>query len=308
MPRVSVILPVYNCRRYLAAALDSIRAQTFTDFEFIAVDDGSTDGSAAILDAAATREPRLRVIRRPNTGIVGALNDGLALATGELIARMDGDDLAEPERFARQLDYLASHPECVALGTAARIIDARSAVVDLYQPPSDHDGIMEQLLLGNGAALLHPSVVFRRATLEAAGRYDPEFCKAEDLDLFLRLSRLGRFANLPVPLMRYRLHLQSTNFSQRARQKALVQRIVERERQQRGLPALDTTVLAGPSDRSPADLSREWACTCCTHGRGTTALYYAFHAIVRAPAARASWKTLRYVLGRLSHRRPTLAA
>lgn len=302
MPRLSVILPVYNCRRYLKAAIDSIRTQTCPDFEFILVDDGSTDGSAALIDRAAQADSRIRVIRRPNTGIVGALNDGLAVATAEFIARMDGDDLAEPTRFAAQLAFLEQHPEVVALGTAARIIDARSAVVDLYQPPSDHDGIIEHLLRGNGAALLHPSVVFRREALEAAGRYSPEFCKAEDLDLFLRLARLGRFANLPEPLMRYRLHLQSTNFSQRARQKELVGRIITRERTARGLPPLEPAAIVGPADSSPAALHRQWACTSCIHGRATTALRHALLGLAGAPLSRGSWSTLRYVLGRLRSR------
>lgn len=308
MPRLSVVLPVYNCRRYLAAAIASIQAQTFADFTLVIVDDGSTDGSAAIIDRLAAGDRRLRVIRRPNTGIVGALNDGLAGATGDLVARMDGDDLAEPGRFSAQLAYLDHNPDCIALGTAARIIDTGGAVVDLYRPPCDHDGIVAQLLRGNGAALLHPSVIFRRTALEAAGRYDPVFCRAEDLDLFLRLSHLGRFANLPEPLMRYRLHTKSTNFSQRAGQKALVQRIVTRERDQRGLPDLDTTVLAGPADRSPAQLARDWACSACLHGRATTALYYGLRALVFAPTSRESWRTWRYVLGRLSRRPPTVSS
>ncbi len=304
MPRLAVVLPVYNCRRYLAAAITSIQAQTYADFTLVVVDDGSTDGSAAIIDRLAAGDPRLHVIRRPNTGIVGALNDGLAVGDADLVARMDGDDLAEPDRFAAQLAFLARAPDCIALGTAARIIDTGGAVVDLYRPPSDHDGIVAQLLRGNGAALLHPSVIFRRQALAAAGGYDPAFCRAEDLDLFLRLSRLGRFANLPEPLMRYRLHAKSTNFSQRARQKALVQHIVARERGQRELPDLDTTSLTGPADRSPAQLARDWACSACLHGRASTALYYGLRALVLAPTSLDSWRTWRYVLGRLSRRPP----
>jgi len=110
MSSLSVLLPVHNCGRYLAAAITSISAQSHADFEFIIVDDGSTDGSAGVIDQAAAADPRLRVIRRPNTGIVGALNDGLAAAHGEFVARMDGDDVAEPARFAAQLAYLKAHP------------------------------------------------------------------------------------------------------------------------------------------------------------------------------------------------------
>lgn len=304
MPRVSVLLPVYNCRRYLAAAVASIRAQTFADFECIVVDDGSTDGSAAIIDRAAAADPRLRVVRRPNTGIVGALNDSLALATGEFIARMDGDDLAEPGRFAAQLAFLEHHPEVVALGTAARTIDSRGAILDLLRPPLTHEAIVDQLLLGNGAALVHPAVILRRTALLAAGSYAAEFCKAEDLDLFLRLARFGRLANLAEPLLRYRLHLQSTNFSQRTRQKELVLRILARERSARGLSPLTLADLAGPADQSRAALHRNWACTACRHGRASTALRHALLALAGEPLARASWSVLRYTLGRPLGRRP----
>src|SRR4051794_39230969 len=97
-PVISVVMPVYNASRYLHSAVDSVLRQTFSDFELIAVDDGSTDNSKALLEQIAANEPRLRIVSRPNTGIVGALNDGLGVARGELIARMDADDIALPER------------------------------------------------------------------------------------------------------------------------------------------------------------------------------------------------------------------
>src|ERR1051325_1151561 len=113
-PTVSVLLPVYNAERYLESALQSVLGQTFSDFEVIAVDDGSKDNSKKILERFAANDPRIRVISRPNTGIVGALNDGLAVARGEFIARMDADDVALPGRFQAQLDYLRGHPDCIA--------------------------------------------------------------------------------------------------------------------------------------------------------------------------------------------------
>src|SRR5437868_1739700 len=105
-PLVSVVMPLYNAAVYLPAALDSILAQTLRDFELIVVDDGSRDRSPAILRRYQSRDPRLRVISRPNTGIVGALNDGLAVSRGEFIARMDADDISLPERFEKQVTYL----------------------------------------------------------------------------------------------------------------------------------------------------------------------------------------------------------
>src|SRR3954469_1098404 len=112
-PAVSVIMPVYNARAYVAEAIDSVLAQTFGDFELILVDDGSTDGSLDILRGYEKRDPRVRVISRPNTGIVGALNDGLKLARGEFIARIDADDASLPNRFEKEIAFLRAHPDVV---------------------------------------------------------------------------------------------------------------------------------------------------------------------------------------------------
>ena len=302
MPLISVILPVFNAARYLRAAVESTLAQTTREIEIIAVDDGSCDDSFAILQQTARLDSRIHVLTRPNTGIVGALNDGLALARGDWVARMDGDDWAHPSRFEKQLCYLQVHPECVAVGTHAWIMDKRGASVDRFTPPTDHEGIMAQLLRGNGAALLHPSVMFKRSALEAAGGYDPKFCKAEDLDLYFRLGQLGRFANLPETLMRYRLHPASTNFSHRERQRALVSFLVTRERNRKGLPPLEDSGPLGPADMTPVDLHRLWACTSCDHGTYSTALRHSLLALMMDPLSLSTWRTLRYTTGRLQRR------
>jgi len=297
MPVLSVILPVHNCHRYLAAAIASITAQTCGDFEFIIVDDGSTDGSAAVIDRAAASDPRIRVIRRPNTGIVGALNDGLAAATGEFIARMDGDDVAGPGRFALQLAYLEAHPDCIAVGSAVWFIDPEGDVIDFYAPPPAHAAIEEQLLRGNGGALIHPALMLRRAALNAVGGYRPEYDRAEDLDLFLRLAGHGRLANLSTPLLRYRLHAASTNFVHREQQRALSTRLVIQARIARGLSALPPAGLsAGAADLSPATRHRGWVITALRWGRRRTALRHALLALRAEPTSPDSWKHLRYAL------------
>lgn len=295
MPSLSVILPVHNCRRYLAAAIASIRAQTHSDFEFILVDDGSTDGSARVIDRAAATDPRVRVLRRPNTGIVGALNDGLAASQGDFIARMDGDDLAEPARFATQLAFLADCPDCVAVGSAVWFIDPDGAVIDRYAPPVDHAAIERELLRGNGGALIHPALMLRRSAIAAVGGYRREFDRAEDLDLFLRLACRGRLANLPAPLLRYRLHSGSTNFVHRKQQLALSIRLVSLARAERGLPVLPAGSLStGAADLSPAARHRGWVITALRWGRRPTAIKHALLAVRAEPAAADSWKHLRY--------------
>src|SRR5678816_2359139 len=155
---VSVIIPVYNGARFLATAIQSLLAQTLTDFEIIAVNDGSTDDSKRILDRAAAGDPRIRVLSRPNTGIVGALNDGIAMACGELVCRMDADDISLPQRLEKQVAYLAGHPECVAVGTDVLYTDPEGAPLVRHYPDEDHEGIVEQLLNGNGGALIHPTI------------------------------------------------------------------------------------------------------------------------------------------------------
>jgi glycosyltransferase involved in cell wall biosynthesis len=297
MPLISVVLPVHNCRPYLADAILSIRTQTLADFELIVVDDGSTDGSARIIDDAARADARLRVIRRPNTGIVGALNEGIAAARGEFIARMDGDDLAEPARFAEQAAFLQSHVGCVAVGSAAWLIDADGDVIDRYAPPLGHADIEAQLLLGNGGALIHPAVMARRAAVNAVGGYRPDCDRAEDLDLFLRLGRHGLLSNLATPLLRYRIHVGSTNFVHRTQQRALCARIVAAARVERGLPALPPDLAASaPADLSPATRHRGWVVTALRWGRRFTAIKHALLAVRAEPRVADSWKHLRFAL------------
>ena len=164
-PTVSVIIPAYNAADYLESAIASVQAQTFSDFEIVVVNDGSKDRTKPLLDALATREPRLRVISRPNTGIVGALNDCLAAARGEFVARMDADDLCLPERFARQVDYLRTHPDCICVGSEFIYMDAAGFLLKTCSRPTDHATIERELLSGNGGVIVHPAAMFRRAAI-----------------------------------------------------------------------------------------------------------------------------------------------
>ena len=154
-PAVSVIMPVFNGRRYLAKAIASVLAQTFADFELIVVDDGSTDRTPEILARFAENDARIRIVSRPNTGIVGALNDAIAVARGEFLARMDADDLCEPERFAKQVEYLRAHPDCVIHGTQILRIDPGDLPIGPETQLLDHEAILARLLEGHAGALTH---------------------------------------------------------------------------------------------------------------------------------------------------------
>jgi len=295
-PVFSVILPVFNADRYLRAAVASILAQSHRDFELIAIDDGSTDGSPAILDAFAAADPRVRILRRPNTGIVGALNDGLAAATGEFIARMDADDIADPRRLELQLAHLRAHPRCVALGSAVYLLDADGCRVELLPRRPAHAQNEAALLRGDGGAVIHPVACFRRAAVYQAGGYRREYQYVEDLDLYLRLARLGTVENLPEALLGYRVHPSSINFTQNEGRHAVTLRLLAEAHLARGLPFDPSSVIPGSHWSDTAAHHRRWAVTSLPLSGRRTALKHALAACRLSPGSIASWRCLSYAL------------
>ncbi|RZS91288.1 glycosyl transferase family 2 [Motilibacter rhizosphaerae] len=203
-PRVSVLLPARNAAQWLGAAVGSILAQTLDDLELVVVDDGSTDATPEVLSAVADR--RLRVVRRDGgEGVAAALDAGLEHVRAPLVARMDADDLALPGRLARQVPVLERDEGLVALGAQYDEVDAAGTPTGVRSTlPCGSPLVHWRLLLEN--PLAHPTVVVRRAALEAVGGYRLDRPGAEDHDLWLRLSPLGRLDNLPDSLLRYRRH------------------------------------------------------------------------------------------------------
>jgi Glycosyl transferase family 2 len=250
-PRISVVLPVYNAQAFLDAAVDSVLAQTFGDFELLAIDDGSTDATAAILDRLARRDRRMIVVRQANAGIVAALNHGLALARGEFVARMDADDVACPERFARQAAFLDAHPDVAVVGSAITLVDAQGRTIRHVQYPESPAAAAA--FLATGSPLAHPAAMMRRAAVLAVGGYRRAFEYAEDYDLWLRMAERHSLANLPDRLLLYRQHGAKLSFS-RAAEQALATGLarVAASRRRAGQP--DPT--AGLAALSLADLDR----------------------------------------------------
>ena len=202
-PQLSVVMPVYNCARFIEAAVASILCQTHADFELLIVDDGSTDGTTGILRGLAANDARIRLIEQENCGIVASLNRMISLACGEFMARMDGDDISLPDRFARQIAHLSAHPQIGAVGTQYVEIDGADVVTDPairhpVGPAAVRAGMMIEQPFSN------PTVMFRAAALRAAGGYREAFRYCEDYDLFLRLSRIAELDNLPDILLHYR--------------------------------------------------------------------------------------------------------
>lgn len=296
-PQISVLLPVYNAQRYLAVAVQSILAQTFARFELIAVDDGSSDDSLAILRKFAARDERVRIITRPNTGIVGALNDAIAAARAPYLARMDADDFAWPERFALQYSYLTAHPNCVGLGSAVDFMDSRDALVMPCPRPSSHEDIEAGLLRGDGGMIIHPAAMFLRDAVVAIGGYRREAEFVEDLDLYLRLAELGGLANLSDTLLCYRVHATSINFTKNADRHQRKLRIMADAYRARGL---DFNPAKFPNRHlawgSPVRRYREWAASSLQFGRRSVAIRHGLVACRLEPFNRASWQALRYAM------------
>ncbi len=211
-------MPMRDPGVFLNAAIESILTQTFADFEFIIVDDGSRDGSRRLADAYAATDPRVLVLSSPGKGIVPVLNHGIGQARGNVIARMDADDIALPHRFATQLAALASRPEVSVVGSNYTAIDIQGRTVRDIALPAASEEIRERLSAGN--CIAHPTVMMRRDAVLAAGLYRADFPLCEDYDLWLRLSETTDMINLPETLLLYRLHpaqATATGLEQRLR-------------------------------------------------------------------------------------------
>jgi len=197
-------MSVYNGERYLRESLESVLRQSFRDFEFVIIDDGSTDATPSVLEECEKSDSRVRVTRQEHAGAAAGLIAGCARSRGRLLARIDADDVALPTRFEHQVAFLDAHPEVGVLGTRIEIIDERGRVLRTTDPPRVHALAATRLLFWPPVA--HPSVMMRRALLEEVGGYDVGFEYAEDYELWTRLVEVTRFANLPLALLRYRVH------------------------------------------------------------------------------------------------------
>lgn len=204
-PTLAVLMPVYNAEPYIAKAIESIRAQTFEDFELILLDDGSTDGSLAECRRQAEQDERITLISRPNTGIVGALNEMIDHARSPLLARMDADDIAFPERFRLQVEFLQQNPAVVCIGGGIELIDSRDRHL-LTPPPVRGDAQVQAEALCGRTPISHPAAMMRAEAVESVGGYRRDSYPAEDLDLFLRLGEIGELDNIPDLVLRYRVH------------------------------------------------------------------------------------------------------
>lgn len=199
--KVSVLMPVYNAAPYLREAIDSILAQTFTDFEFLVINDGSTDTSEEII--TSYDDQRINYLKNEqNQGLVNTLNIGIEAAQGEYIARMDADDISLPARFSRQVDFMDQHPQVGACGTAYRYF---GEVEETKWLPPDYRQAFT--LLSSTSCLGHPTSLIRRSVLQHYNiRYEKEYEYAEDYALWIRIGQVSHLCSLSELLLLYRWH------------------------------------------------------------------------------------------------------
>jgi glycosyltransferase involved in cell wall biosynthesis len=235
VPAVSVLMPVRNCAAYLPLALESLAAQSFEDFEIIVVDNGSSDETSEILRAWGRREPRLRAFRLRRPGLARSLNFAASKARAPLLARLDGDDIALPERLATQVAAMRARPSLGLLGSAAEMIDSRGRRIGAIDRPAGDAEL--RAFQRSGCGFIHSSVMMRRDAFTAAGGYRKGLNVAEDYDLWLRMAERGEIANLPDRLVRYRIHTDSATARKPVRQAVAVACVTAAsEARRRGLP------------------------------------------------------------------------
>lgn len=201
IPAVTVLMGLYNAETYLRESIDSILNQTFTDFEFLIYNDGSTDATAEIVFSYT--DPRIFLVNNPvNRSVSPNMNEGIERARGRYIVRMDGDDLADPERIAKQVAFMDARPEIGLCGTAVRYFGASESLIQL---PEDNATIQHTMWLQN--AFYQPSVIIRTSVLRDSGlRYNTAYEFAEDYKLWSDMCTVTQVHNLPEPLLNYRIH------------------------------------------------------------------------------------------------------
>jgi len=229
VPKISVIMPVFNCEKYLDESINSILNQTYRDFNFFIINDGSTDNSEKIIKNYQEKDDRIILLTQNNQGVTKSLNKGIRNCRGKYIARMDADDVCAPKRFELQLEYLEKYPNTDIVGCLVSLISEKGKLIrSLDDLPLEDYQIKWHLIFGS--PLIHPALMIRRRIFDDIGYYDDSLNVAQDIELWRRLSHHIKFYNIPERLFDLRIHKESTsslfrNEQERIRNKSLVQYI-----------------------------------------------------------------------------------
>jgi glycosyltransferase involved in cell wall biosynthesis len=215
---VTVIMPVYNAEKFLSQAIESVLNQTYSNFEFLIFDDGSTDNSPHIISKYASADKRIIAFyEKNNLGYVVHLNNGIQHAKGDYIIRMDSDDVSLPLRFQKQIEFLNAHPKVSVVGSSSLRIDDQDQALGVSDRNTASSDLWWQSFFTNPMA--HPTVVFRKSIFKQVGLYNPDKIPSEDYDLWVRILRAGRLSNLHEPLLKYREHSSSVSHQKKAVQR-----------------------------------------------------------------------------------------
>ncbi len=241
---ISVVMPVYNGERFLREAIESVLNQTYKDFEFIIVDDGSTDSTPAILQSYAEKDPRVKIIRGGKIGISRAMNLGIEASQYPWIARMDADDVCLPRRLEASIEAAQANPDVVVWGTYIHHINAKGKILSTSKVgPLTREQFLEERKNGRVIQVINPSALLRKDIIEKVGGYKDAFSGTEDVEIFDVMAEYGPILCIPEALVLYRIHSYSVSMTKFMTQRKLA-RYIEARRKARlageALPTLDS--------------------------------------------------------------------
>jgi len=308
MPRLSVIIPVFNGQEFIEESVSSILRQSFSDFELIIIDDGSTDRTLKIIMEMSRHDARMMVFSRENKGLVFTLNELLEKSTADLVARMDADDVSLPDRFRTQVDFLENNPDVVLVGSSIQLIDSKGRYLTTLSQPLSNLEIQKNLLQGH-TCITHPAAMFRREYVMMAGGYRQKFYPTEDLDLWLRLGELGKIANISEPLLRYRIHQDSISGKNISKQREAAKKSCTEAELRRNMPESIFEAGApwrpGEDNKSRYEFFLRYGWWAYSNGQMRTSFIYGMKGVRLLPLSRNAWiLTVKSLTGGLKNTKP----
>lgn len=205
--KISVIMSVYNSQKYLCESISSILNQTFKDFEFLILNDGSTDKSDRIIRSFVKKDKRIKYFKRKRRGLTSGLNFLIKKSKCKFLARQDADDISHDQRLELQYDFITKNKDCVLLGTNGFKINERGNIMKKISLPLSNDKIQKRLFIQN--SFIHSSVMIKKKTLKKINLYDEKFLYSQDYDCWCRISKFGKINNLKKHLIKLRIHNNS---------------------------------------------------------------------------------------------------
>ena len=291
-PTVTVAIPVYNAELYLREAMESVLSQSYEDFEVIAINDGSTDGSLSILREYEASDSRVRIISRDNKGLISTLNEIIDNARGGLIARMDADDICMPDRFERQVKFLKENPQVVCVGSKILLIDDCGRPICPFQEQKDHFAADAANMAGY-TSICHPTAMMRREAVIKVGGYRKKYMHAEDIDLWLRLAEIGEIYSMGEILLKYRQHLESIGYKKTEVQLNSIRKAVEDAMVRRDIKISNLHLSSEPPFSVKVfEHHCKWVWWALASGNVKTARVHALKALKLSPFNIDTWKAV----------------